>query len=201
MEDALLALTLGADYLGFIFAPSPRQISADSAASILDDLQRRQPGSFSSIERVGVFVNAHREFIEETIRTAGLTMIQLHGDEPPGFCAQFEPPVIKALRIRDRGIFQLVAGYSTPYILLEPYVPGKRGGTGVEANWQLAAELVHTFAQKRFFLAGGLGPGNVQTAIQTVKPFAVDASSALEKGPGIKDRQKMKGFVETVRNR
>jgi phosphoribosylanthranilate isomerase len=69
----------------------------------------------------------------------------------------------------------------------------------VQADWQLAAELVRTFADKRFFLAGGLGPENVEAAVAAVKPFAVDASSALESGPGIKDRHKMKTFIEAVR--
>ena len=200
-EDALLALTLGADYLGFIFAPSPRRIAPETAGSILRDLEKEQPERFPGIAGVGVFVNADRGSVEETTRLAGLSLIQLHGDEDPEYCRRFETPVIKALHIRDRGIFDLVPRYPTPYILLEPHVAGKRGGTGVQADWRLAAELVRTFPDKRFFLAGGLGPENVQAAVAAVQPFAVDASSSLEKDLRIKDRQKMKTFIEAVRNR
>ena len=200
-EDARLALTLGADYLGFIFASSPRQVAAEAVRAILSSLEQEQSGKLSGVERVGVFINADRGFIEETARRANLSMLQLHGDENPEACSRFELPVIKALRIRDRKIFDQVASYPTSYILLEPYVPGKHGGTGVQANWRLAAELVQTFPAKRFFLAGGLGPENVQAAASTVLPFAVDASSALESDPGIKDRHKMKAFMEAVRKR
>lgn len=200
-EDARLAVSLGADYLGFIFAPSPRRISPEAAETVTNALGRKRSEGLPVAERVGVFVNADRGFIEEAVLLAGLTMLQLHGEEDPEYCGQFELPVIKALRIRDRGIFELTRRYHTPYILLEPYVRGKHGGTGLQANWKLAAELVQTFPDKRFFLAGGLGPENVPAAIAAVRPFAVDASSALESGPGIKDRQKMKSFIEAVRNR
>jgi phosphoribosylanthranilate isomerase len=201
IDDARLAVDSGADYLGFIFAESPRQLTADTAGKILRTLELEQPDGMLSFERVGVFVNAGKKLIEEAIRQAGLTMLQLHGDEDPDFCNQFELPVIKALRIKGRGIIELVDNYDTPYILLEPYLRGRYGGTGVQADWQLAAELVRTFREKRFFLAGGLGPENVRTAISAVRPFAVDASSALESRPGRKDRNKLKAFIKTVRNR
>jgi phosphoribosylanthranilate isomerase len=208
-RDVRLALTLGADYLGFIFAPSLRQVVPVGVAAILRSLEKEQsekraPGS-PAAERVGVFVDADRSFIDEAVHQAGLTMLQLHGDEDPEYCGQFGLPVIKALRIRDqirdRGIFEQVHSYLTPYILLEPYVQGKHGGTGVQADWQLAAEIVRAFPDKRFFLAGGLRAENVQAAVAAVRPFAVDASSALESRPGIKDRQKMEAFIEAVRSR
>ncbi len=201
IEDALLAARLGADYLGFIFAESPRRVTAEAAGAILRALEQEGPGGMRRAERVGVFVNAGGEEIRATARQASLTMLQLHGEEDPDFCTQFELPVIKALRIQDRGVFDLVRCYDTPYILLEAYLPGKYGGTGVQANWQMASELVRTFPEKSFFLAGGLGPGNVRAAVSAVRPFAVDASSVLESRPGIKDRKKMKAFIEAVRNR
>ena len=139
MEDARLAATLGAAYLGFIFAPSPRRIFAETAGSILRDLESERSERLGRIEGVGVFVNADRRSVEQTARLAGLSVIQLHGDEDPEYCRCFNLPVIKVLRLRDRGIFDLVPRYPTPYILLEPHVPGKRGGTGVQADWQLAA--------------------------------------------------------------
>ena len=201
IEDARLAAELGVEYLGFIFAESPRRVAAEAAGAILRTLEQERQGGMRPVERVGVFVNASGEDILSTARQASLTMLQLHGDENPDFCSQFELPVIKALRILDRGIFDLVRGYDIPYILLEPYLPGKYGGTGVQANWQLASELVSTFPEKRFFLAGGLGPGNVKAALSAVRPFAVDASSALENRPGIKDHQNMKSFIKAVRSR
>lgn len=199
MEDARMAAALGADYLGFVFAPSPRRISPQAAGSILRALETERSERLPRIQGVGVFVNAERRSVEEAVRLAGLTAIQLHGDEEPEYCRGFKMPVIKALRLRDRTVFDLVPRYPTPYILLEPHVPGKRGGTGVQADWQLAAELVRTSPDKRFFLAGGLGPENVLSAVQIVRPFAVDASSSLESSPGIKDPQKTKKFFEAVR--
>jgi phosphoribosylanthranilate isomerase len=201
IEDALPAARFGADFLGFIFAESPRRVTAEAAGAILRALEQERPGGMRRAERVGVFVNAGGEEIRATARQASLTMLQLHGEEDPDFCTQFELPVIKALRIQDRGIFDLVRSYDTPYILLEAYLPGKYGGTGVQANWQMASELVRTFPEKSFLLAGGLGPGNVRAAVSVVRPFAVDASSVLESRPGIKDRKKMKAFIEAVRNR
>jgi phosphoribosylanthranilate isomerase len=201
IEDARLVVALGVEYLGFIFAESPRRVTAEAAGAILHALEPERRSGMQRGERVGVFVNAGGEEIRATARQASLTMLQLHGEEDPDFCRQFELPVIKALRIKDRGIFELVRSYDTPYILLEAYLPGKYGGTGVQANWQMASELVRTFPEKSFFLAGGLGPGNVRTAVSAVRPFAVDASSALESRPGIKDRKKTKAFIEAVRNR
>jgi phosphoribosylanthranilate isomerase len=201
IEDALLAARFGADYLGFIFAESPRRVTAEAAGAILQALESERQSGMRRAERVGVFVNAGGEEIRATTRKASLTMLQLHGEEDPDFCRQFELPVIKALRIQDRGIFNLVRSYDTPYILLEAYLPGKYGGTGIQANWQMASELVRTFPEKSFFLAGGLGHGNIRAAISAVQPFAVDASSVLESRPGIKDRKKMKAFIEAVRNR
>ncbi|MBN2552989.1 MAG: phosphoribosylanthranilate isomerase [Spirochaetales bacterium] len=201
LEDARLALRSGADYLGFIFAASPRRLTPGSAAAILNSLQSEQSGRPFSTQRVGVFVNQSAAFIEETARTAGLTMLQLHGDEDPGFCSRFALPVIKALRMRDRSVLDRIGLYDTPYILLEPFLEGKYGGTGVQANWKLAAEIVRSFPAKRFFLAGGLGAHNIAAAVAAVRPFAVDSSSALESGPGLKDRQKVEAFFEAVRNR
>jgi phosphoribosylanthranilate isomerase len=199
-EDVRLAVALGADYLGFVFAPSSRRVTPETVGSIVHALEKERPAEPSGPERVGVFVDEDGDVIEEAARQAGLTMLQLHGDENPELCARFDLPVIKALRIRDRGIFDRIRSYPTPYILLEPYVPGKRGGTGVQANWRMAGEIVRYFPDKRFFLAGGLGEGNVAAAVTAVRPFAVDASSALESAPGVKDRQKMEDFIKAVRN-
>ena len=195
-EDTRLAVSAGADYLGFIFSRSPRRITPEKAAEIGRDLPLE-------VVRVGVFVNENKEFILAAVREAGLSLIQLHGDESPGLCLELERrlgvPVIKALRAGDREIFETISAYETGYILLEPHVPGLYGGTGKTAGWPLAREIIRTFPGKKFFLAGGLSPENVDLALHSVRPFAVDASSGLEDSPGIKNHEKVKQFIKAVR--
>lgn len=193
IEDALQAVEAGADYLGFIFSESPRRITIDKAYSIIRDLPRR-------IERVGVFVNAHELFIRQVITQTGLTMIQLHGDETPEFCRRFDLPVIKVFRVKDYQVLNTISKYKTEYILLEPYVAGKYGGTGKIADWSMAAEIVSAVPEKKVFLAGGLNPDNGSAAVRAVRPFALDASSGLELSPGIKDHEKIKQFIKAVKN-
>jgi phosphoribosylanthranilate isomerase len=196
-EDALLAASCGADYLGLIFAPSLRRLEPAQAARIVAALRGAPPLEGPRV--VGVFVNASAAQMRRVARRVGLAMLQLHGDEPPETCAALELPVIKALRLRDRGIFAQVRRYPTPFILLEPFLPGSYGGTGARADWSLAAEVVRAFPGKRFFLAGGLGPDNVVAAAAQVRPFAVDASSALEVSPGCKDPQRIREFLRLMR--
>lgn len=191
-EDALWAAACGARYIGFIFAESPRRISAAQARRIGEALP-------SGVERVGVFVNEEEAVIRRVCREAGLSLIQLHGDESPEFCRRFELPVIKVLRARDESSLAAVAAYDTGFILLEPYLPGKYGGTGIPADWAIAARLVQTYPQKRFFLAGGIGPDNVIAAVRQVAPYAVDASSALEHRPGLKNHEKIERLLKAVR--
>jgi phosphoribosylanthranilate isomerase len=129
-------------------------------------------------------------------------MVQLHGDEPPAVSKSIELPVIKALRLRrnDTHTLGLIESHPADYLLVEPYVEGKYGGTGKVADWQLAGELVASYPNRRFFLAGGLNPENVGDAIRVVRPYAVDASSGVETRPGIKDPAKIKAFTEVVKS-
>ena len=141
---------------------------------------------------------------------ACLGAIQLHGDESPAECFRLRKrlglPVIKALRLRrpteanDPDPVALVDSYDVDYLLIEPYVEGQYGGTGQTADWELAAELVSRFADRRFFLAGGLNPDNVGAALEIVRPFAVDASSGLEAARRIKDHEKIERFAEVVKS-
>ena len=197
--DVEAAVSAGADYLGFIFAESPRRVSAADAGRIA-------AGAPVGVERVGVFVNAGQEAIEAAVASAGLTMLQLHGDESPQDCSrcarELGLPVIKALRLRRAGAGELVERYADcGSLLVEPYVEGAYGGTGRQADWELAAELVAAYPGLRFFLAGGLGPDNVAAAVAKVHPYAVDASSDLERAPGIKDPEKIGRYVKGARNR
>jgi phosphoribosylanthranilate isomerase len=215
-EDAIAALAARADYLGLIFAPeSPRRLDPAAAAALVRALPRgrgparwRRPGA----DLVGVFVNERPERVNAIAAQVGLTMVQLHGEETPEACAAIALPVIKALRLgRAAGepleaalerALAAAAPFACPFLLIESYVEGQRGGTGRTADWQLAAALVARLPGRRLFLAGGLGPSNVAQAVAAVRPFAVDASSGLETAPGtpgIKDHQLIRRYVEAAK--
>ena len=192
LEDALFAAGAGAHYLGFIFARSPRRVTPEQAGAIT----RACP---PSVLKVGVFVNEPEESIRRTVAAAGLDMIQLHGDEPPELCSRFELPVIKVLQTRGEEILEIIPRYETDFILLEAYVPGLRGGTGETADWSLAARVGKEFPARKFFLAGGLNPGNIASAVRAVGPFAVDVGSGVEKEPGVKDHARIASLMEVLK--
>lgn len=192
VEDALAAVEAGADYLGFIFARSPRRVSASQAAQIIDELPE-------SIERVGVFVDESTDMMRRVAETARLTMLQLHGSEPAELCQGLSLPAIKVFHIEGNRSLHEIGEYSVERILLEPDVAGMAGGTGQMADWDLASEIVRAFPDRKVFLAGGLGPDNVAAAAGIVRPFAVDASSRLESAPGVKDHGKIRRFIQEVR--
>lgn len=196
LEDALCAVEAGADLLGFIFAPSPRRIEPEAAARIIAGLP-------AGVERVGVFVDESAERIREIARIAGLTVAQLHGKEPPEMDHTLGIPVLRAVRVSgtDAGAALDAARiYSAARLLVEPAVAGKAGGSGSAMDWGIARAIVAGLADKRVFLAGGLGPHNVREAIEAVRPFGVDASSKLEAGPGRKNPDLVRRFVEAVRS-
>lgn len=193
-RDARIAAASGADYLGFIFSKSPRRVTLGQAREMAKALPQH-------VERVGVFVNEEEAFIRSAVEEAKLSMIQLHGDEPPDFSSRFELPVIKALRLKRGGVYEIISKHEADYILLEPYLPGKYGGTGITADWTLVGQIVREFSNKKFFLAGGLNPDNVALAIDRVRPFAVDAGSGLEERAGIKNHEKIKQFIKAVKSK
>jgi phosphoribosylanthranilate isomerase len=196
LEDALCAVEAGADLIGFIFAPSPRRIDAESAARIIAALP-------SGVERVGVFVDESAERIREIARIAGLTMVQLHGKEPPEMDHTLGIPVLRAVRVSGTdaaAALPAARAFPSPRLLIEPAVAGKAGGSGTAMEWALARAVVAGLPEKRVFLAGGLGPHNVREAIEAVRPFGVDASSRLEQGPGRKSADLVRRFVEAVRS-
>ena len=194
IADAKHAIELGVDYLGFIFADSPRKLNVAQAAEIANAIP-------AQIGKVGVFVDEDRRVVTSAIRSAGLDIVQLHGQESPNYCSQIGIPVIKVFRTHspDRDIFEHISKYDTEFYLLEPFVPGLAGGTGKTADWPLAARIISHFPDRKFFLAGGLSPQNVVPAIRGVRPFAVDASSGVEDSPGVKNSGKMKSFIKAVR--
>jgi phosphoribosylanthranilate isomerase len=189
-EDALAAAQLGADAIGFVFAPSPRQVTAERAKEIISSLP-------PLTQTVGVFVNEDPDKVASLAQFCGLDLLQLHGDESAAYCSRFGRRVIKALRLRSQDDLQGLAEFSSVVdaLLLDTYVPEQYGGTGLTFDWNLA---VQARGVGRVILAGGLNPENVASAIHTVEPYAVDASSGLEREPGLKDHQKMAKFIERV---
>jgi phosphoribosylanthranilate isomerase len=189
IDDALEAVSLGVDALGFIFAPSPRRID-DSAAR---DMIRHLP---SSIWKVGVFVNEEVERVRRIAQDCGLDAVQLHGQESPEYCRQIPLGVVKAIGVKDVGCLKEIERYSCFSILLDAPGTDRAGGTGKTFCWEIALEARK---KRNFILSGGLNPTNVYPAVQEIRPFGVDVCSGVEKIPGKKDRSKMIEFIKEVR--
>ena len=190
-EDASEAVRLGADALGFIFAQSPRQVSPELARNIVSVLP-------PFVQTVGVFVNEDLNAIRNKVTYCGLDMVQLHGDESPEFCAELMPRTLKSFRIKDKSSLHQIGAYKgrVKALLLDTYQKGQRGGTGKTFDWDLAIEA-GKFGMP-VILSGGLGPSNIEKAISTVKPYAVDMSSSIEARPGKKDHALMRELMEKV---
>jgi len=191
LDDALLAVEAGADALGFVFAASPRQVGPEQAAAIIRHLPK-------GIQTVGVFVDALEAEIARIVEDCDLTLVQLHGQEPPELCARLSVPALKAFRLRGPETL----GEMSPYqgrvraLLLDAYRAGQAGGTGHAIDLSLALEA------KQYgdvIVAGGLSGANVAEAIRRVQPFGVDASSRLEAAPGRKDARLVREFIAAVR--
>jgi phosphoribosylanthranilate isomerase len=192
-EDARLALDQGVDALGFnFFASSPRYIRPEDARIII-----RQLPPFAVT--VGLFVNVHEiSEVIETAQTAGVQVLQLHGDESPEYCCELAGwPLINALRMGEYGIPQNFRDYAVQAFLLDAKDDVLFGGTGKSFDWRLA-QSIQSFCP--IILAGGLRPDNVREAIRIVQPYALDVCSGVEIRPGIKDHGKIKEFMNEVRN-
>jgi phosphoribosylanthranilate isomerase len=194
LADASDAVAAGAWAIGLIFWPgSPRHCDPGTAAEIAVAVKR-------SVEVVGVFVNPTLEELSRTAEAVGMTMVQLHGDEGPAFCAEAGRrtgcKVIKAARVRTGADIQSLRPFATHYHLLDSFVAGRRGGSGEPFEWELAR--AHT-GPVPVILSGGLRPDNVGGAIEAVRPFAVDVASGVEAAPGRKDREKLEAFAAAVR--
>ena len=192
IEDALTAIRLGANAIGFIFwDKSARYIDPKEARKIVMALP-----PFVTV--VGVYVNPSSEWVEETCSITGLNLLQFHGDELPEFCSQFPLPYIKAVRIRSGiDLLQYAAQYSSSNgLLLDSYVEGVPGGTGRTFEWSLIPENLSL----PLIVSGGLDAKNVCEAIRKAKPWAVDVSSGVEITKGIKNADKIAAFMTGVRN-
>jgi phosphoribosylanthranilate isomerase len=185
-EDALTAASAGADAIGLIFAPESRRcVTTEGARAITAALP-------PFVTPVGVFVNEPRERITQIAETCGLGALQLHGEEPPEACRGWSLPVVKVFRVGADFDPEVLARYHGCAFLLDAALPGARGGTGTTCDWDRAADAV---AHGPVILSGGLGPENVGEAIARVGPYGVDASSGLERAPGVKDPDKVRAFV------
>ena len=196
VNDARAAVEFGADALGFNFyVGSPRFISPTDARRIIDELG-------GHVQNIGVFVNERVDNIARIVDETGVTGLQLHGDESPEFIAELRKftdcDVIKAFRVSEAFDIEQTSDCGTDIILLDGYSTTSRGGTGETFDWSIASS-VSTLVE-RLYLAGGLTAENVRAAIQTVRPFAVDACSSLESAPGTKDMCKLERFIIEARD-
>ncbi len=189
-EDLHAAVDLGADALGFVFyPPSPRFLDDGRAA----ELARQVP---PFVTRVGLFVNAPVEVVRATLAAVPLDLLQFHGEESPEYCAGFGMPFVKAARVRP-GLDLVEYALSFPSargLLLDAYVEGY-GGAGQTFDWSLIPRALPL----PVILSGGLTVANVGEAVRALRPAAVDVSSGVEAGKGIKDANKIAAFIAAVR--
>ena len=198
-EDAREAASLGAAFVGVIFAGGPRNVTLDRAVEVLGALPR-------SVHRVGVFANADEQVADHAARL-GLHAVQLHGDYDPGGIARirrrYRGEVWSVIRIADAKL-PFYAGELfdvTDGVLLDAKVPGQLGGSGVALPWQALIDQIQPLREgssSRLILAGGLRPENVAEAIRLLRPDVVDVSSGVETAPGVKDRARMRAFRDAV---
>ncbi|MFD1038246.1 phosphoribosylanthranilate isomerase [Virgibacillus byunsanensis] len=187
-QAAGYAVEAGTDFIGFIFAPSKRQLTPEEAATIAKTIP-------SSVKKVGVFVNASLEEMLQTAKEVGLDFIQLHGDEPPEIAEQLPYKIIKAFPVETKSL-AMIQDYPCDYYLLDSPFGRNRGGNGTTFDWNLLKKI--SLDSKRILLAGGLNPENVQQAIQIVNPTGVDVSSGIETN-GEKDHEKIKHFIANAK--
>ena len=190
-EDALAAVSLGVDALGFIFAEgSPRLLSLDAAMT----MRRRLPPLVSVVT---LLRDNSAEQVRRIIAAMQPQLLQFHGEETPEFCAGFGLPYMKAVAMKglQRPLTEVAREYAgAAALLLDGHAPGEPGGQGRSFDWSSIAGI-----DKPVVLAGGLRPENVADAIRIARPYAVDVSSGIEAAPGIKDSGKMEAFVRQVR--
>lgn len=187
-EDALLAVAMGADAVGFIFAPSPRQI----APALAGDIVKRLP---SEVLTVGVFRDESPQRVVEIMESAGLRAAQLHGRESAEQTLWIRRRVRTVIKVFSAGDPAIAgaADYGSDIVMLDAASPG----SGQVFDWQLAGEVP---SGSRLLLAGGLHEGNVADAIAQVRPWGVDVLTGVESSPGKKDPRRLRAFVAAAKN-
>ncbi|KAA6463216.1 phosphoribosylanthranilate isomerase [Acidobacteria bacterium AB60] len=202
LEDAVLAANAGADALGFVFATSPRRVSPEQVSAIVADLP-------ASVEKIGVFVEDPAETIVRTIRTCGLTGVQLHslaGAEVPATLRAEFGTSFRILRVVHFGpdaaerARAYAADPNVDGVLVDSRTATAVGGTGIAFDWESARHTVFSDGKgKPMIVAGGLNPENVTAAIAALQPWGVDVVSGVEAAPGRKDAAKVRAFVTRAR--
>ncbi|GAB2557482.1 phosphoribosylanthranilate isomerase [Gracilibacillus alcaliphilus] len=183
------AVAAGADFIGFVFAKSKRQVTKEEAAALAAAIPEQ-------VKKVGVFVNEEIDTVHEIAEAVGLDYIQLHGDETPAYCQALKLPIIKAFEVHNQEDLERLADYDCGYYLLDSPADQYRGGSGKAFDWSLTT--AYDFLDKRILLAGGLDAHNVAEAIQEVRPAGVDVSSGVETD-GVKDFAKIKAFIQAAK--
>jgi len=190
-EDAQVAAHSGADAIGLVFyGHSPRHVNIAQAKMLAKALP-----PFVTV--VGLFVDAEVTFVREVLANVPLDLLQFHGDESPEYCAQFNKPYLKAIRVKAGvDLLQCASDFrSAKGLLLDAHVEGVPGGTGTSFDWALIPRKLPL----PVILSGGLDAENVAAAIKQVRPFAVDVSSGVEACKGIKDAAKIAMFINEVK--
>ena len=188
-DDAMAAIDMGADLLGFNFySKSPRYVTKEQAEKIIGRLP-------AFVDTAGIFVNASIEEIHATNSVCDLDWVQLHGDEDPSFCEALlshNVKTMKAIRVKDQRDIESVEGFFTDAILLDAFNPEKYGGTGLTFDWNIIGHI-----NKRVFLAGGINPDNAAKAIE-LGVYGIDVCSGIEAEPGKKDHAKMRKLFDNI---
>jgi len=190
IEDAQKAAYYGAWAIGFIFTKkSPRYVSPSRARKIVESLP-------PFVTPVGVFVDQAERAVRDICKFTRIRTVQFHGDETAVYCKRFgDFKVIKAFRIGEYFPVDIINNYKVDAYLFDTYLEGQKGGTGEVFNWDI---LSGQKLDKPVILSGGLNSQNIQNALNTVKPYAADVSSGVEKSPGIKDPRLIRAFFDTA---
>ena len=191
-EDIEMVNEFLPDYIGFVFAKSRRQVSAEQAKELKNKLR-------PAIKAVGVFVNEKPENIAEIANQGIIDLIQIHGDEDAAYCAQLrkltQAPIVKVVRVEREDDFAGIEEFDCDYYLFDTLSSKEYGGTGQAFDHSI---LHNKEIKKPFFVAGGLNQDNVAAAIEATKPFGVDTSGGVETD-GSKDVNKIKEFIKQGR--
>jgi len=202
VAHALAAAEAGADFIGLVFAPSPRQVTPVQAEKISATVKQ----SGNTTEVVGVFVNTPASEVNKIADSCQLDWVQLSGDESWEYCSKINRPLIKAFRVSlqqsPQEICDILAGGTKiltnqkHVYLLDSSIKGKYGGTGMTFNWNLARQVAEQFP---VIIAGGLTPENVGKLVKLAKPWGIDVSTGVETG-GVKSVEKIRAFIRAVRS-
>lgn len=188
VDDAILAVNLGADAIGLVFFSGSKRCVLPSQAR---EIVRALPPFVSA---VGLFVNESPDQIHRILAQVPLDILQFHGDESPEFCRQFHRPYLKAVRVQSTAdMLSAMAQFSdAKAVLFDAHVDGVYGGTGHCFDWNMLPENL----QGNWILSGGLNPDNLADALRHTRAYAVDVSSGVEACAGIKSQEKMARFLQ-----